>query len=245
MRENFYIMSDLRRFFIDKISEEVIIEGEEFRHAVSVLRIREGEDVILLDNSGLEYFATITSISKKNLTAKVYDKKKSENEPKNQVVLVAGYLKGDKTELVVQKAVELGVSKIIVFSSEFSSAYINENKLLRLNKVSQEASKQCRRAISPEVIYKEDFASALESVKDIKNKLFACEFATENKADFSTLSGSTAIVVGSEGGFSTKESELALEKGFTTVYLGKRILRAETACISLTAIVMHSLKELE
>ena len=238
-------MSDLRRFFIDKISEEVIIEGEEFRHAVSVLRIREGEDVILLDNSGLEYFAKISSITKKSLIAKVYDKRASENEPKTNVVLVAGYLKGDKTELVVQKAVELGVNKIIVFSSEFSSAYINENKLLRLNKVSQEASKQCKRATSPEVVYKEDFISALNAVNDCENKLFACEFASENKADFSSLKGSTAIVVGSEGGFSTKESELALKNGFTTVYLGKRILRAETACIALTAIVMHSLKELE
>ncbi len=238
-------MGDLRRFFVDKISDVVIIEGEEFRHAVSVLRIREGEEIILLDNSGLEYFAKITSIDKKSLTAKVYDKRESENEPKTDVTLVCGYLKGDKTELVVQKAVELGINKIVVFSSEFSSAFINENKLLRLNKVSQEASKQSKRAIAPEVIYKKDFASSLDFVKECDNKLFACEFASENKADFSSLKGKTAIVVGSEGGFSKDEADLALSKGFTTVYLGKRILRAETACIALTAIVMHALKELE
>ena len=95
------------------------------------------------------------------------------------------------------------------------------------------------------MIYKKDFASSLDFVKDYDNKLFACEFATKNQADFSSLKGKTAIVVGSEGGFSKEESDLALEKGFTTVYLGKRILRAETASIALTAIVMHALKELE
>ena len=139
----------------------------------------------------------------------------------------------------------VSVNEIVVFSSEFSSAYINDNKLLRLNKVSQEASKQCKRAIAPKVLYKDTFISALEYAKGYKNKLFACEFASENKADFSSLSGDTAIVVGSEGGFSKEESELAISNGFTTVYLGKRILRAETAGIALTAIVMHAVKELE
>lgn len=238
-------MSDLRRFFVDKISDEIVIDGEEFRHAVSVLRIRENDEIIVLDNTGYEYFSTVTKVDKKSLTIKVNSKSLSQNEPKTNVCLVIGYLKGDKTELVVQKAVELGVKEIVVFSSEFSSAYINDNKLLRLNKVSQEASKQCKRAIAPKVVYKDTFISALEYAKGYKNKLFACEFASENKADFSSLSGDTAIVVGSEGGFSKEESELAISNGFTTVYLGKRILRAETAGIALTAIIMHALKELE
>ncbi len=238
-------MSDLRRFFVDKISDEIVIEGEEFRHAVSVLRIRENDEIIVLDNTGYEYLSAVTKIDKKSLTIKVNSKSLSQNEPKNNVCLVIGYLKGDKTELVVQKAVELGVKEIVVFNSEFSSAYINENKLLRLNKVSQEASKQCKRAIAPKVVYKDTFALALDYVKGYENKLFACEFASENKADFSSLKGSTAVVVGSEGGFSKEESDLALNLGFTTVYLGKRILRAETAGIALTAIIMHALKELE
>ncbi len=238
-------MPSFRRFFTDKISERVTITGEEFTHAVSVLRIKEGEDVIICDNSGLEYFAKIEKINKKDFTAVVYGKAKSQTEPKNKVTLIAGYLKGDKTELAVQKAVELGVSEIVVFSSEFSSAFMNENKLSRLNRVSVEASKQCGRAVAPKVTYAEDLTTALDFAKSFKNKLFACEFAEKNQADFSSLSGETAIVVGSEGGFSQREYELALEKGYTTVYLGKRILRAETACIALTAIIMHSLGEFE
>lgn len=238
-------MSDLRRFFVDEILEQIVIDGEEFRHAVSVLRIKEGEQIIVCDNSGYEYVSTIEKINKKDFVAKVNKKRENQTEPKSEVMLIAGYLKGDKTELVVQKAVELGVKSIVVFSSQFSSAYMNENKLNRLNKVSIEAAKQCGRAIAPKVYYAEDFESALSFGKDYQNKLFACEFADKNEVDFSSLTGSSVIVVGSEGGFSKEENDKALSLGYKTVYLGKRILRAETASIVLCGIVMHALKEME
>lgn len=236
-------MSDLRRFFVDKVNDETIIDGEEFRHAVNVLRVREGEEIILCDNSGLEYVCVINKINKKDFTVALREKRQSLLETKSNVTLIAGYLKGDKTELVVQKAVELGVKQIVVFSSKFSSAFMNDNKLSRLNKVSVEAAKQCGRAIAPKVLYAETFEKALSCGDGVKNKLFACEFATKNEVDFASLSGDTAIVVGSEGGFSKEEYDFALEKGYKTVYLGKRILRAETASIALSAIIMHSLNE--
>lgn len=238
-------MSSFRRFFVDSVSENGSITGEEFTHAVSVLRIKQGEDIIVCDNSGTEYFAKIDKINKKDFTYSVYDKRINITEPKNKVMLIAGYLKGDKTELIVQKAVELGVSEVVVFSSKFSSAFMNENKLARLNRVSVEACKQCGRAIAPKVYYAQDFKSALEFGKDYQNKLFACEFAQKNQADFSAIKGQTAIVVGSEGGFSDEEYQLSKQYGYTTVYLGKRILRAETCAIALCAIVMHALKEFD
>lgn len=236
-------MADLRRFFVDKIEDTVVISDEEFRHAVSVLRIKEGESVILLDNSGYEYFARVDKINKKDLVASVYDKKLSETETTESVTLICGYLKGDKTELVVQKATELGVKKIIVFSSEFSSSFINDNKLARLNKVAVESSKQCKRAIAPKVFYADTLENALSFGQDAQNKLFACEFATENEVNLSALKGSTAIVVGSEGGFSKREYELAKTQNYKTVYLGKRILRAETCSIVLCGLVINALGE--
>ncbi len=238
-------MADFRRFFVKNVSAEFFIEGEEFYHAVNVLRIKEGENVIVLDNSGEEYFSVVKKINKKNLLVEVLSHSPSQNEAKHDVLLIAGYLKGDKTELVVQKAVELGVKEIVVFSSEFSSAYMNENKLLRLNKVSQESAKQCGRAIAPKVLYAENFKKALDCAKEYKHKIFACEFAKENKVDFSALSGNVALVVGSEGGFSEKESQLAENEGFSTCHLGKRILRADTASILLTGLIMHHLGELD
>ena len=106
---------------------------------------------------------------------------------------------------------------------------MNANKLERLNKVSKEAAKQCLRSVAPEVVYYDTLAAALESAKDYENKLFACEFATESKADIEKLQGSTAIVIGSEGGFSVSEADKAKDGGLFSIGLGKRILRTETA----------------
>ncbi len=239
-------MSHLKRFFInDNIDDFVTLTGEEFRHATSVLRIKEGDDILVCNNSGFEHVCKVEKITKSELNCKVLEKNVCSTETKNAVTLICGYLKGDKTELIVQKAVELGVREIITFSSKFSSAFINENKLARLNKVSVESAKQCGRAIAPIVRYAHTLKEALDTCAHVKNKLFACEFARYNDVDFSSLEGDVALVVGSEGGFSEEENQLALSLGYKTVFLGKRILRAETACIALTAIVMHSLKELE
>ena len=163
-------MSSLRRFFVSKVNNPLIIDGEEFNHAVNVLRIKELENVIVCDNTGIEYTCKVEKINKKNMQLSVLSSVLSNTETKEEVTLLAGYLKGDKTELVVQKAVELGVKKIIIFNSEYSSAYMSENKLARLNKVSVESAKQCGRAIAPKVEYFDKFEDALKSAGDCKNK---------------------------------------------------------------------------
>ena len=238
-------MSALKRFFVDSIGDTATLSGEEFEHAKNVLRLGVGDEVILLDNSGKEYTAVIAVVEKRAMTLNVIGENVGDKEAKERVALLFGYLKNaDKNEFIVQKAVELGVAEIIAFSSEFSSAYMNENKLERLNKVAKEATKQCMRSIAPCVRYAKTLKEALESVSEYQNKLFACEFALESQANLSVLNGSTAIVVGSEGGFSRVEEALANEKGFSSVTLGKRILRAETAAVALTSVVMFSLGEL-
>lgn len=239
-------MSGRKRFFTDAVTgEDAVLDGDEFVHAVTVQRVAEGDEICLLDGSGREFTATITKVEKKRLTARISSVADCDCEPRAKIYLLVGALKGNKTELVVQKACELGVGKIGVFSSEYCSAYLNANKLERLNKVAREATKQCMRARAPEIEYFDDLASALESARDCDNALFACEFASSSEADLSALSGTTAIVVGSEGGFSEAEFALARRLGFAAVHLGKRILRAETAAIALTAIVAHSLGEMQ
>ncbi|MBQ2740056.1 MAG: 16S rRNA (uracil(1498)-N(3))-methyltransferase [Clostridia bacterium] len=238
-------MSALKRFFVEKVEEQTVLCGEEFEHAKNVLRLGVGDEVILLDNSGVEYTAVIAEAAKKQMLLNVLGKAVGDKEALVDVALVFGYLKNaDKNEFIVQKAVELGVKKIVAFSSEFSSAYMNANKLERLNKVSKEAAKQCMRSVAPVVEYAETLEGALHSVDGYTNKLFACEFATESRANLAQLQGSTAIVIGSEGGFSRAEEELAAAMGFASITLGKRILRAETAAVALTSVVMFSLGEL-
>ncbi len=239
-------MSALKRFFVDKVEEYTSLTGEEFEHAKNVLRIGVGAEVILLDNSGKEYTAIVTAVEKKQMTLHTVREELGEREPKTDICLLFGYLKNaDKNEFIVQKAVELGVSKIGVFSSEFSSAYMNANKLERLNKVAKEAAKQCLRAYAPEVVYLDTLEKALEFGKNSENKIFACEFASGSQTDIAKLTGATTVVVGSEGGFSEQEEKTANALGYKSVTLGKRILRAETAAVALTAVVAFALGEWE
>lgn len=240
-------MSTPRRFFVQELSpdeKEVFLDGEEFIHAKTVLRVEEGTEIVLLDNSGREYSAIVTKVEKHRLSAHITGAIDGEREPKTPVFLLCGALKGDKTELVVQKATELGISRVGVFSSAYCSAYMNANKLERLNKVAREAAKQCLRSRAPEVVYFDSFEGALASAADYQNKLFACEFVGRSDGDISRLTGSTALVVGSEGGFTEEELAIARAAGFTAVSLGKRILRAETAAVALCALAAFALGEL-
>lgn len=242
-------MSGRKRFFVEKLNypqeAEAVLDGEEFIHAKTVQRVEEGTEIILLDGSGKEYSAIVAKVEKRSLVAHITGAYESDKEPKTQIYLLCGALKGDKTELVVQKATELGASKVGVFSSEYCAAFMNANKLERLNKVAREAAKQCMRSRAPEIIYFDNFSSALESAEGYENKLFACELAESSEKDIMKISGSTALVVGSEGGFSEKEFALSGELGFSGITLGKRILRAETAAISLLSLAAFSLGELK
>ena len=243
-------MSAPKRFFCNSINypddSEAVLDGEEFAHAKTVLRVTEGSEITLLDNTGNEFTAIVTKVEKSRLSAHITGAIRGDREANTPVYLLVGALKGDKTELVVQKATELGVAKIGVFSSRYCSAYMNENKLERLNKVAREAAKQCYRSIAPEVVYFENLGDALSSAQGCENKLFFCEFAEESEADLKTINGSTALVVGSEGGFADGEySEAKTRYGFKGMSLGKRILRAETAAVSVCALAAFCLGELE
>ena len=115
-------MSAPKRFFVERIEEETLLEGEEFEHAKNVLRLAVGDEVVLLDNSGKEYAAVIAAVEKRNMKLHVLKVNEGDREATTDVVLLFGYLKNaDKNEFIVQKAVELGVKKIIAFSSDRKS----------------------------------------------------------------------------------------------------------------------------
>ncbi len=238
-------MSAPKRFFVSAVTEETELAGDEFRHAKSVLRLSEGDEITLFDGSGAEYAAVISRIGKNSMTAHVVGKRLSDREPNADVYLLVGLLKGDKTELVVQKATELGVKKIGVFTSRYSSAYPSENKTERLKKVAFEAAKQCYRATVPEIVCFDSLEKAVASAAHYKDKFFACEFIKESEKQLSEAGTSCALVVGSEGGFTEEEFEHARSAGFAGVNLGKRILRAETAAIALLSVVMYFAGELK
>ncbi len=236
-------MSAPKRFFAEHISDEMTLSEEESRHARNVLRLAEGDEVTLFDGSGKEYSAIVTAVAKGGISVHVVRESASGREPKTWVFLLVGALKGDKTELVVQKATELGVSRIGVFSSRYCSAYMNGNKLERLNRVAREAAKQCLRASVPRVEYFETLEEALRAGAECVTRLFACEFISETEKAIDT-GATVCAVVGSEGGFAEEEYALAQRLGYCGVSLGKRILRAETAAIALVSVIMHEAGEL-
>lgn len=238
-------MSAPKRFLVKNISEETILSGEEFNHAKNVLRLSEGAEVVLFDGSGAEFGAVITKIGKSEMVLHTVRKGVSERDPKANLYLLVGALKGDKTELVVQKATELGVKKIGVFSSRYCAAYMNDNKLSRLNRVAAEASKQCLRATVPELFHFDSFEKAVLSAQGYEDKLFACEFITESEREISEIGKNAALIVGSEGGFAKEEFEYARAQGFQGVTLGKRILRAETAAIAFLSVAAYFAGELK
>lgn len=245
-------MSGLKRFFADNIEVggECVLSGEEFEHAKTVMRLAEGDEAVLLSGDGNEYTAIVTSVGKKEMVFHVLSACVGDKEPKTQIALYFGFLKNaDKNEFAVQKAVELGASKIGVFSSEYSSAYLSENKTERLKKVAREAAKQCLRASCPEIV---SFSSFEEVLKDAQNygvRLFACEFAEKSDEPVGDLLKNTdkingvAAIVGSEGGFSAREAEEARASGCNFVSMGKRILRAETAAVALLSVVAYETGE--
>lgn len=242
-------MSAAHRFFAENVNypaeSEISLTGEEFAHAKTVLRVEEGEEIVLLDGSGKEYSAIVTKIEKRGLSAHILGATECGREPISSITLVCGFLKNaDKNEIIVQKAVELGVERIIFFTSKFSSAYMNENKLERLNRVSKEAAKQCLRARAPKVEYF-NFNEALKEIQGCKSKLFACEFLKDGESGFAEILSPAAIIIGSEGGFSNEEFEYARSLGCKGITLGRRILRAETAAISALTLAAYFLGELK
>ena len=147
-------MSALKRFFVDKIEDITVLEGEEFEHAKNVLRIGAGAEVILLDNSGKEYTAVVAQVEKKRMLLNVVREEVGEREANVDVCLLFGYLKNaDKNEFIVQKAVELGASEIIPFESSRCikrPAADKADKIAeRLSRIAEEAAKQCGRAAVP------------------------------------------------------------------------------------------------
>lgn len=237
-------MAAPKRFFAPDIREEMTLSAQESRHAKNVLRLSEGDEVTLFDGSGKEYSAVVTHVGKEGIGVHVVRENISDREPKTWVFLLIGALKGDKTELVVQKATELGVSRIGVFSSRYCAAYMNEKKLERLNRVACEAAKQCLRASVPRVEYYETLEDALRAGSECDTKLFACEFLPAGEGNIVGAGASVCAVVGSEGGFTGEEYALAQRLGYCGISLGKRILRAETAAIALLSVIMHEAGEL-
>ncbi len=241
------------RFFIKQQQidkNKISIIGEDAHHIARSLRMAVGEKITACDGEGMEYECKISSFSgDTRVECEIVSESRSAAEPPMRITLFAALTKGDKLETVIQKAVECGASRIVPFESERcvvrSKSDSEQRKTERRRKIALEAAKQCGRGIIPEVLPTVSFCQMLEYAEECGVVLLCYEGeGTEplGRVLERELCGEVlpdvAIIVGSEGGFERSEVEMAVQRGFFSVGLGSRILRAETAPIFAISCVV-------
>lgn len=244
-----------KRFFVEKqniVDDTITLTDDEHLHLSKVMRLRVGDTAECFCDGSDVFECEIQSITKSVSTLKIVGEHKCSQNPSREVVLFQALPKLDKLELVTQKGVELGLTKIIPFSSTYCVAKENINKIERLKKIVVSACKQCGRTKLLEVEMPIKFKELLTKLKDFEVVLFAneCEESVSINEVLNSVRvkgardlNRVAYIVGSEGGFSKDEIE-ELKKVATSVSLGKRILRTETASIAMGAIILYELGEI-
>lgn len=226
----------MKRFFGEIIKNKAIISEEENGHLRNVLRIKIGEEVVVFNGDGNDYVCKIENIGRNETVAQVIKKQTNKAIPKKDITLYLSAIKRDNLELVIQKAVELGCKRMVVFESERSTMKIQQEKMSRYEKIVLSACKQCERADFMQLKFL-SFDNMLFDFAKHETKLFANEREGE-KFDFSLLKDAKdiGILIGCEGGFSQIEKEKILKTNPENISLGLRILRAETASILLVGL---------
>jgi len=238
------------RFFTDNLSEDktvATISGDDVKHILKVLRLGVGDEVELCDGHGTEYAGRIRSVDTKAVTVALGKPVASPAEPEHLVTVLQGYPKAGKLETVIQKCTEIGMHELIpvvmkrsvaVPSGDFSS------KLVRLQRVAEEAAKQSRRGAipligSPVTLRQIDFSAfdLIIAAYELENRV-SLKQVLRDRAEAKNI----ALVIGPEGGFEPEEMDLLQSKGAVSVTLGNRILRTETAGPVMLAQVLYELE---
>ncbi len=228
------------KFFVKKENikdNKAIITGDDAFHIARSLRMAAGDSIFISDGCGEEYLCTLSKIRDDVCECEICERLESCTEPHSLITLYMAYPKGDKLETVVQKAVELGACKIVPFESsrciKRPRAEKQEKQTARLQRIAEEAAKQCGRSKLPEVSPPISYKELLSKIKSHTLALFCYEDeharSIKDVLDAAELPESIAVIVGSEGGFSPEEAASAKEAGALPVTLGRRILRCETA----------------
>lgn len=228
------------RIYVPSLREKegpVRITGESARYLLTVLRCKAGDELTLFDSRGGSYRAEVREAGKRDLTVEVKEAFPPEPESPVGVVLIQGLLKGQKMDLVVQKATELGVREIVPVVT--GRAQVRETrKPERWRKIALEASRQSGRAVAPAVREPVGFGEFLRAGEGLRGFLFWEEGgAALKEASAPVKEGIVHVAVGPEGGFTAEEVRMGRDKGLMVTTLGPRILRAETAAIAAVALV--------
>lgn len=228
----FYLNIDLSG---DRIS---ITDKETINQIKNVFRLRKGDQFMVFNDKKEEIVATIKNIDSDTIDVEVVERIKNDSEAKNKVTLFLSILKKENFELVVQKATEVGVTKIVpVISARTVKMNLN---IERLEKIAKEAAEQCGRSTVPEITAPTKIKEAFEDAAKIGTTLFFDRDGEDIKTLFTWTPGvQVNVFIGAEGGWDEWEVELAKEKGFHIASLGNLTLRGETAAIIATYLAVN------
>lgn len=241
-------------FFInqDQVEDDHIrIIGPDVNHIKNVLRMGAGEEVLISNGVDKDYLCEVTSVTSQEVTARILTVEEGGRELPARITLFQGLPKGDKMELIIQKAVELGAYEIVPVETKRTVVKLDkkkeEAKLRRWNAVSESAAKQSKRLIVPKVTGVKSLKEALVFSKEFDVTVIPFENAKGMERTREILSQvkpgmNVGIFIGPEGGFEDSEIELSESFGAKTVTLGKRILRTETAGLSVLSVLSYLLE---
>lgn len=230
------------RFFLENAKgETLLIEGQDARHIACSLRMKEGDALTVCNGKGTDFECVLASVTPDCVTLTVTNTRDTKSEPTLKITLYQGLPKGDKLELIIQKAVELGVSRIVPVVTARSIAKMSDRdhkKVARWQKIADEAAGQSGRGILPQVDAPITFKDAAAKMAQTQTVVFYECGGESLKTIAPTLEGDAAIFVGPEGGIAPDEIEILQAGGATLATLGPRILRCETAPIAALAALM-------
>lgn len=240
-------------FYVDPKNidgNELVLTGDEVHHLSRVMRKKKGDLIWAVDGQGSAYQAEILYIAKNDVRARIKQTRRRLAEPVAEITLAQGVLKGDRFDWLVEKATEIGVRRIIPMTSDYTEIEISAQKLGRWKRLALAAMKQCGRSILTEISQPESFHEVIRLGANCQHRYFAHSSHSRSPLKIESSTGAiktpkALLIVGPEGGFSESEVEAATEHGFHTASLGPRRLRAETAGLVLSTIVLSQLGELE
>lgn len=242
------------RFYIrpEQVScGEVVISGMDVNHIRNVLRMKPGEKIIACDGQGMDYICEIMILDKEKIIAREMSHALTNTELSTRITLFQGIPKKDKMELIVQKAVELGVSEIVPVMMKRCVAKLEEPKKEQKRRerwqgIAEAAAKQSGRGMIPIIKPIVSYYEALQQAKAMNLVIIPYENAQKRveKEIFQKAAGLglVGVFIGPEGGFESQEIENAKEIGAKIISLGKRILRTETAGLTTLSILMYEME---
>lgn len=244
------------RFYIDESQYDgryVRITGSDVNHIVNVLRLKKDDWIVACNGHGMDHVGRIWDETQDTVTVLIEKSVPTRTELSASLVLFQGIPKGDKMDLIVQKAVEIGAVMVVpVAMKRCVSRITDENKKKKKTKrwqaIAESAAKQCDRAVIPKVHEPVSFSEALKMAGELEYNLIPYELQEGmdvSKKRIEAVKGkkSCGIFIGPEGGLEKEEVEEAENAGILPVSLGRRILRTETAGMVMLSILMYILEE--